>query len=427
VAGPSLAQRANRCQGAKARAVGRKAACLLKLRAKSLATGTLLDPKNVARCRAKFDAVYAELERGECVTNGDAGAIEAKVDAFVDDVIDELTPSSSPTTTTTVSTTSSTVTTTTTNPGCCPATRLSATTGYGRLVLGTLTAFPFPSGISITLDVGGGDAGCKHDVVVLANGFSPTIFCLPATGFTMSVTPVGCESGNGFGDGSFWDGTSTTADADVTTVGDTSDGVCNPAGQPCNITAGGASNNSLGDIDVTIGDGVVDPAGVQVALAIPVEMLAWSAANASCPDSDGMYNPGTDTEIWQFRAILRPTTASANASFVDKNADSCSRGTSTAGPNATRTCANDHSLPCGTNSDCPGSSCGFGAILGSPAAGPCCTAGQSLTLAATGIAFSGGSPLFDLLFASTMPVTVDACAAPVPGGSCVVTTNACQF
>src|SRR5262249_10076332 len=161
---------------------------------------------------------------------------------------------------------------------------------------------------------------------------------------------------------------------------------------------------------------------------VPVHSLTWSAADASCPDSDGTYNSGVDTNISEFDFILRPTTATTNASYVDKNGDLCSRGAGTSGPNNTRSCSNDHSKPCGASADCvsPGT-CGpapnaaptnAGALQGSPPAGPCCVAGQTETIVATGIAFSGGSPLFDLIFANSSPTTVDSCGAPVTGGAC---------
>jgi hypothetical protein len=350
-------------------------------------------------------------------------------------------PCASTTTTTVVGGTTTTIvggtttttvvggTTTTTIPGgggCCPAGRISTTTAEGTLVVGTLTAFPFPAGVKTTLDVDAGDATCKHNVIIPANGFSVPIFCIPALNFTSQVTPLGCESGGAFGNGVLWDAAATGADADVSTVGDTSDGTCNPAGQPCSIASGGASNNTLGDIDTTVGDGNPDPAGVQAAVAIPVDSLTWSAADASCPDADGTFNDGVDTQISRFQFILRPTTATANAAFVDKNGDGCSRGTGTAGPNSTRVCANDHSKPCGSAADCPGSTCGAGAMQGSPPAGPCCVAGQNETLVATGIAFSGGSPLFDLIFSNLSPTSVDSCAGTPGADTCTLSTDPCK-
>ena len=304
-------------------------------------------------------------------------------------------------------------------------------------MVGTLTAFPFPPGVVTTIDIGTGDACCKHDAIIPAGGYNVPIFCITALNFTSQVTSNGCALGTGDGNGTLWDGNSTCADADVRTVGDTSDGTCNPAGQACGTVVGGASNNTLGNIDTTIGANGVDPVGVQSVLAVPVHSRTWSAADASCPDADGQYNPGPDTLVSDFDFILRPTTATANASFVDQNADLCSRGAGTSGPNNTRHCSGDFSRPCGAASDCvspqtcvPAPNAAptdSGALQGTPPAGPCCVVGQAQTVVATGIAFSGGSPLFDLIFANSSPANVTSCDPVVPGGSCTLSTNNCQF
>jgi hypothetical protein len=81
----------NKCQGAKIKDAGKKAACLAGLRAKVVGAGATLDPAKVAKCEAKVGAAYAKLEaKGPCNTGGDAGAIETKVDNFVDDLVSEL-------------------------------------------------------------------------------------------------------------------------------------------------------------------------------------------------------------------------------------------------------------------------------------------------------------------------------------------------
>jgi len=41
-----------------------------------------------------------------------------------------------------------------------------------------------------------------------------------------------------------------------------------------------------------------------------------------------------------------------------------------------------------------------------------------------GIGFSGGAPLYDLGFQSTIPTTVASCGVSA-GGSCVLTTDPC--
>jgi hypothetical protein len=62
---------------------------------------------------------------------------------------------------------------------------------------------------------------------------------------------------------------------------------------------------------------------------------------------------------------------------------------------------------------------------GFPAAGPCCSVGQSATIVAAGIAFSGGAPLFDFLFRSAISSTVTQCNAAQPLGTCEL-TDPCQ-
>ncbi|HLY37574.1 MAG TPA: endo alpha-1,4 polygalactosaminidase [Candidatus Binatia bacterium] len=82
----------NVCQSAKLRAAARETSCLLGLRAKA-ATGTTLDSSRVQRCKDRLGGPAGTFTRedagGGCATNGDAGTIEDKVDAFVDDVVAE--------------------------------------------------------------------------------------------------------------------------------------------------------------------------------------------------------------------------------------------------------------------------------------------------------------------------------------------------
>jgi len=103
----------NKCQGAKAKLAGKKAACILSAEAKVLAKGATFD---ASKCISKFTSAFSKDEaKGGCGTTGDVTAIENKVDSFTTDVTTELSPAS--TTTTTVSTTSTTTTTTTFVPG----------------------------------------------------------------------------------------------------------------------------------------------------------------------------------------------------------------------------------------------------------------------------------------------------------------------
>src|SRR5215472_10574748 len=81
----------NKCQGAKIKDAGKKASCLAGLYAKQAAAGGTIDPAKVAKCQAKVSAAYDKLEaRPGCNTTGDKGAIEAKVDSFVNDLVSEL-------------------------------------------------------------------------------------------------------------------------------------------------------------------------------------------------------------------------------------------------------------------------------------------------------------------------------------------------
>ena len=85
----------NKCQGGKIKSTGTKAACLVGLEAKSAAKGQFLeplDPTKVQICKDKLSTTFDKLEsKTGCATTGDAGSIETKVDAFVDDVTSELT------------------------------------------------------------------------------------------------------------------------------------------------------------------------------------------------------------------------------------------------------------------------------------------------------------------------------------------------
>jgi hypothetical protein len=62
---------------------------------------------------------------------------------------------------------------------------------------------------------------------------------------------------------------------------------------------------------------------------------------------------------------------------------------------------------------------------GVPAPGPCCVAGQETTVVSVGVGFSSGAPLYDLLFASTIPSRITSCQAAQPLGRCTLTTDAC--
>src|ERR1051326_1121322 len=79
------------CACAKVKAAGKKAACLLGIDSLDSKKGITGDPLKIQKCKDKESSTFAKAElKPPCVTSGDAAAIEAKVDAFVDDVVGEI-------------------------------------------------------------------------------------------------------------------------------------------------------------------------------------------------------------------------------------------------------------------------------------------------------------------------------------------------
>jgi hypothetical protein len=304
--------------------------------------------------------------------------------------------------TTTTSSTSTSTSTTTSTTGCCGAEQIVLVSTPGTLAVSTLPAFPFPSGVLTTINAGPPDANCKHDVIVPTGGFSVPTFCIPALGFTSDVLYTGCTGGTADGRGTLWDGAAPASlpdcpDSDIAKTGDTSAPPCGTIGLGCNTSAGGAGFDNVGDVDTTRGDGACNgPSAVHVMLDLPGLSITWNDGDGFCPDADGIYDPNTDTLVTQFSFILSPTTGTATGVFADKNGDACAKAGN--GPTGPVTAS------------------------GTPAPGPCCQVGQTNTVAAVGIAFSGGAPLYDLIFRSIIPAGVQACN-PWPGaGSCVIDT-----
>jgi hypothetical protein len=332
-------------------------------------------------------------------------------------------------------TTTSSTTSTTEGPTCCEPEQIVTSSGPGVLLVSTLPPFPFPSGVLTTINVGPAtDSSCEHSVTVPAGGFTVPVFCIPALGFTSQVEAQGCESGGADGNGTVWDGFAACPDADVSRVGDTSDpdgNNCGTLGLACTTAPGNAGADTAGNINTTRGDGVCDTTpGVQTQLDIPVLSTTWNDLDGNCPDDDGVFDAGTDTLVTQFTFILSPTSGTSNADYTELNGDACQFAGN--GPDHTKHCSLNASRPCNTNGHCTSpapndGTCVDGPIVGSPATGPCCTVGQGTTVVATGVAFTGGSPLFDILFANQTPSSITACnALPVSSETCVLTTNACQ-
>jgi hypothetical protein len=401
----------SKCDSKKVQVATKKAADKAGCHAKAIGKGIAVDAACLGKAETKFSAAVGKAEAGtDCTNTGQAAALEAIVDAYVADLVDELTVPP---------------------PTCCVATRMETASAPGILAVGTLPQFPFPSGIVTKIETDAGDASCKHSAVIPAGGFTVPAFCIPALGFTSEVTASGCESGNGHGAGMVWDAAAPCADADVSSVGDTSDpstNACGTLGTGCGAMPGQAGADTAANVDTTLGNTACDAAGVGVQLAIPVHSTTWNDVDANCPDDDGVYDPGTDVLVSQFDFILRTTTASSNADYTDLNADSCAFAGH--GPDHTKRCSLNNSRPCTSNGHCTSplpndGTCTDGPLVGVPAAGPCCQVGQTSTLVATGFGFTGGAPLYDIIFANRTPTSVTSCVAPTGGLSCTPTTNVC--
>jgi hypothetical protein len=82
--------RADKCASSKLKAAAKKASCLLGLDAKEAKTGEAKDAAKVTACGDKMLTAFGKAEAKGCLTTGDGAAIEAKVDAFVDDIDTDL-------------------------------------------------------------------------------------------------------------------------------------------------------------------------------------------------------------------------------------------------------------------------------------------------------------------------------------------------
>ncbi|HJQ83674.1 MAG TPA: hypothetical protein VKA21_06345 [Candidatus Binatia bacterium] len=309
-------------------------------------------------------------------------------------------PGAFATTTSTAPPVTTTTTTTTLPPtSCCGAERIVLTSTGGTHKTGTLPATPFPAGATLTIDSGTATAfpGCQHAAIVPAGGLAIPPVCLVGLDFTATIEANGCAAGADAGTGLVWDGGAACPMPQVSKDGDSSDGVCNPAGQPCNSTPGGAGSNTLGDVDATRGGPCIAP-GLHALVDIPAHETWWIPPSGDCPDPDGTFDPGTDTLIMEADYILSLSSNTATTRFADENGDSCSfAGGGPAGP-FTET--------------------------GAPALGPCCVPGQTMTLASGNPLFSGTPPLADVLSRNAIQWTVSQCTVP-GSGSCTL-PNGCM-
>ncbi len=276
----------------------------------------------------------------------------------------------------------------------------------GILKVSTFSSFPFPPGGTILADVGPGDPNCMHDVVVpYPGGFSVPVFCVPALGYTISMTQVSCGVGEIDSDGG--------ADFTVQEKGDTSyiSGACS-AGQSCSTFA-----DSSGEIDVTVGDGTADTCSTggtgNAVVSIPVNSVTWLSENG-CPDFDGDPNGFDDTIITQFPQTLDLTTDRATAQFADNDSNGCSlKGVGPAGPYTTNQLCFGFGNP---YSCCTGTS--TGTCTGNGSVGKCIDFNSMMmNVAGGGTVFSSAAPLHDLLFDVTLPNSMSAAGPPL-GATC---------
>jgi hypothetical protein len=83
----------SKCSSKKLKTAGKKAKKLLNCHKKAVAKGEVVDPACLSKEGGKFSTAFGKAEGvGDCLTLADEAAIEAIVDAFVDDAATELRP-----------------------------------------------------------------------------------------------------------------------------------------------------------------------------------------------------------------------------------------------------------------------------------------------------------------------------------------------
>jgi len=277
--------------------------------------------------------------------------------------------------------------TATTEPGCpiAPGAYTVTQMAGGKLKVYTFAPFDFPAGGSIVQDVHAASLpDCVHETVIpFPGGFSAPNFCIPALGFTTSITQTGCGVSRVDSNGG--------SDFTVNEIGDTSN-----TGAPCFLPHPGCTNgaNSSQRVDITVGNGAADTcsgsATGNALVAVPVFTKTWldqSGGMALPPcNGDGVFN-GTDLLITQFPQVLDFTTDANSAKWMDIDGDGCFLA-------------------------------GAGPAGGFTATGSCIDFGAStVTTGAAGTIASNGGPLYDLSFSSTLPNALSGPAAPT-GDTC---------
>jgi hypothetical protein len=220
-------------------------------------------------------------------------------------------------------------------------------------------------------------------------GFKVDTFFITALGFCSRVDQTAC--GGGIVDTSL----PMVGDNDLTKIGDTT----TPAGAGCTYNgtevhpACAATEDKLGQVQTTIGDGFFDAPGVHTRLSIPQRSVTWLESTAPPCDPTDTFDPG-DLPITNFDLVLSTTTATSSGGYLDSAGDADAIAFCGAGP---------------------------AAFMGTPVGAPDLPAAGSRTVA-VGPALSGGAPLYDLTFSAVTPLTspvlvapVAACAPPAPG------------
>src|SRR5262245_46148896 len=281
--------------------------------------------------------------------------------------------------------------------------------------LGVAVFAPFPiTGISTTFTAGPPDAQCVHQATIpcvgstdpcpgtpklgagnpccTTPGFTVGTFLISALGFCSRVDQTAC--GGGVVDTSV----PMLGDNDVSKVADTTTptnmGTCSYNGTEVH-PACMATEDALGTIATTIGNGSFDAAGGHSRFTIPQRSVTWIEGAVPAPCNPASLFDETDTIVSNFQLQLATTTASSSAAFVDTAADND---------------AIDF--------------CGFGpAAFNGIAVGAPDLPGQGSRTVAVGAALSGGGPTYDLLFSSITPLTSPVLVAPI--AACVPAAPGC--
>jgi hypothetical protein len=192
----------------------------------------------------------------------------------------------------------------------------------GQLKVYTFQPFPFPAGGTIVQDVKAASMpACVHDTVVpFPGGFNAPNFCVPALGYTVSVTQTGCGIGRIDSNGG--------SDFTVNELNDTSD-----SSATCNVPQGAGcvpGANASSRVDVTVGNGMADSCASGTANAIvtvPVHTVTWqdnSTGMFGACMGNGVFDQGVDAIITQFNQVLDFTTDTTHSMWSDIDGDGCS-------------------------------------------------------------------------------------------------------